>query len=129
MRGSSLCLLLLFIILAKAYAKSCKYWCRMDNRYYCCPSGKPDFLSEHGWHAFFFPWFWFGIEEPHVEHPWHDTMKFKQKKHCPPLRAECPRNYEWYKPPEFCESDHECNESEKCCYDVCLDHKTCKEAE
>lgn len=127
MRGNSLCLLLLFIILTKAYVKSCKYWCKMDNhRYYCCPSGKADFWLEHGWHTFFFPWFWFGIKEPHVEYPWQEM---KPEKHCPPVRAHCPRSYEWYKPPEFCESNHECNELEKCCYDVCLDHKTCKEVE
>ena len=136
MRGNSLCLLLLFVILTKAYLRSCKYWCKMGNhRYYCCPNGKDESESEsehsHSWHSFFFPWLWLGIAaEPHIEHPWHEFMtKWKPKKHCPPLRAHCPRTYKWYKPPKHCDSDHECDEEEKCCYDVCLEHKTCKDAE
>lgn len=133
MRGNSLCLLLLFVILTKAYMRSCKYWCKMGdhpNRYYCCPNGKGDSSSEYSWHSFLFPWFWLGIAgvERHVEQPWHELM-MKPKKHCPPLRAHCPRAYEWYKPPKHCDSDHECDEGEKCCYDVCLEHKTCKVAE
>ncbi|RLU25224.1 hypothetical protein DMN91_003317 [Ooceraea biroi] len=133
MRGSSLCLLLLLVVLAKAYIKSCKYWCKIDNhQYYCCPSGKSGSWSERGWHSLFFPWFWFDVDEhPHVvEHPWHEMMmKWPAKKHCPPLRPHCPRSYEWYRSPELCHSDHECHEWEKCCYDVCLEHKTCKDAE
>ncbi|CAL1673474.1 unnamed protein product [Lasius platythorax] len=132
MRGNSLYLLLLFVILTKAYVKSCKYWCKMGHhRYYCCPNGKNDSSSEHSWHSFLFPWFWFGIVGSHAEHPWHEVekMKWKPKKQCPPLRPQCPRMYEWYKPPKYCDSDHECEEGEKCCYDVCLEHKTCKTAE
>jgi len=128
MRRNSLYLLLLFIILTKAHVKSCKYWCKSHQRYYCCPSGKNDSSSEHSWRSFFFPWFWFGIIESHMEHPWHE-VEMKPEKQCPPLRPHCPRTYEWYKPPKFCDSDHECEEWEKCCYDVCLEHKTCKNAE
>ncbi|KAL6254337.1 hypothetical protein P5V15_014386 [Pogonomyrmex californicus] len=132
MRGNLLCLLLLFVVLKKASVKSCKYWCRMnDHRYYCCPSGKSDSSSRYDWHSFFFPWLWLGITtEPRVERPWYELMiKWKPKKHCPPLRAYCPRIYEWYKPPDPCNDDHECEEWQKCCYDVCLEHKTCKNAE
>lgn len=128
MRGSALCFLLMSIFLAKAYVKSCKYWCKLGNRYYCCPSGKSESWSEHGWHSLLFPWFWFGIDDQQDESPWHEIIK-KPKKNCPPLRAHCPRTYDWYKPPVFCESDDHCNDWEKCCYDVCLEHKTCKDAE
>lgn len=129
MRRSSLYLLLLFIILTKAHVRSCKYWCKMGHhRYYCCPSGKSDSSSEHSWHSFLFPWFWFGIVGSPVAHPWQE-VEMKPKKHCPPMRTYCPRMYEWYKPPKFCDSDSECEKEEKCCYDVCLEHKTCKKAE
>lgn len=129
MRGSSLYLVLLIVVLAKSYVKSCKYWCKTGNHhYYCCPSGKSESWSEHSWHSFFFPWFWPGIDEPHVEHPWHEMItRWASKKHCPPLRPHCPRTYEW--PPELCHSDDECDKGQKCCYDVCLEHKTCKDAE
>jgi len=122
------CLILLVVVLVKAYVNSCKYWCKMGNKYYCCPSGKSESWLEHSWSSLFYPWLWF--DEPHIEHPWHEMMmKLPPKKHCPPLRAQCPRTYEWYRPPELCHSDDECHEWEKCCYDVCLEHKTCKDAE
>ncbi|XP_032666245.1 uncharacterized protein LOC116841893 [Odontomachus brunneus] len=128
MRGSALCLLLLSIFLVKAYVKSCKYWCKLGNRYYCCPSGKSESWSEQSWHSLLFPWFWLGIDDSQDESPWHEIIK-KPKKHCPPLRTHCPRTYDWYKPPALCESNDDCNDWEKCCYDVCLEHKTCKDAE
>ncbi|KAL0107044.1 hypothetical protein PUN28_015536 [Cardiocondyla obscurior] len=129
-----LCLLSLCFIFTEAYTNSCKYWCKMrDHQYYCCPNGESDtsaFESKYNWY-FHLPWFRFVIGvESHIEEPWHESMTmWKPKKHCPPLRAQCPRSHEWYKPPKHCDADHECEENEKCCFDVCLEHKTCKDAE
>lgn len=123
--------LLFFLLLSIVLVKSCKYWCKVNNhRYYCCPNGKSESWSEHGWHSLFFPWFWLNIKENNDEPNWQEFMlKWKPEKECPPLRPNCPRTYGWYKPPSFCDSDHDCDKWEKCCYDVCLDHKTCKDVE
>ncbi|XP_069676366.1 uncharacterized protein [Periplaneta americana] len=55
---------------------------------------------------------------------------------CPPIRPMCPgpvggsppggRSYE---APPVCNSDYNCAGSDKCCYDQCLMHYTCKPAD
>ncbi|KAJ8679252.1 hypothetical protein QAD02_015039 [Eretmocerus hayati] len=47
---------------------------------------------------------------------------------CPKIRPSCPRGSSWLKPPASCGEDGDCSSGEKCCFDVCLDHKTCKPA-
>lgn len=121
-----------FIFVYVGHAKSCRYWCKThDHRYYCCPSGKSESWHGMSWPTFSIPWFWFNFGESHwhpfVHSPWE---KKKAKKHCPPLRSHCPRSYDWYDMPTFCDDDEDCHHSsDKCCYDVCLEHKTCKPAE
>ncbi|XP_076029975.1 uncharacterized protein LOC143018487 [Oratosquilla oratoria] len=46
---------------------------------------------------------------------------------CPPVRPTCPNTR--FRPPNECYSDLSCAHSEKCCYDTCLEHRTCKRAE
>ncbi|XP_076645012.1 uncharacterized protein LOC143354639 [Halictus rubicundus] len=122
----------------KEHGTVCRYWCRTsDHRYYCCPSGKQDWHG-HGWHTIFYPWLWIGAAaggvadqlSPFLSHwPEVSVTERETKKHCPPLRTHCPRTYDWYTPPNSCDSDSDCGKSEKCCYDVCLEHKTCKLSE
>nr|XP_034188058.1 uncharacterized protein LOC117607916 [Osmia lignaria] len=107
------------------------YWCKtMDDRYYCCPSGKSESWMEYVWYNFLYPLLWTNAEEsPSFHLPWREVYIEKEietKKHCPPLRTHCPRSYDWYMPPISCDEDEDCHEWEKCCYDVCLEHKICK---
>ncbi|XP_071515447.1 uncharacterized protein [Panulirus ornatus] len=49
---------------------------------------------------------------------------------CPPVRKECPRNkLQSESAPTICVYDPECPRTQKCCQDVCLGHKTCKDSE
>ena len=118
-------------------SSSCKYWCKEDNNrrahYYCCPSGKPDAstrLSESMWPIMMSPLFWIGlISTSSAIHQIQTPMVIK--KTCPPIRTVCPRSHEWNEPPQLCEHDSDCPgwSWEKCCYDVCLEHKVCKPAQ
>ncbi|XP_071552780.1 uncharacterized protein [Panulirus ornatus] len=77
---------------------SCRYWCRTPTRqYYCCEGG----------------------DEPSS----HPTVKPGR---CPPVRPQCPRVGVSFRPPTTCSHDSKCPGSEKCCYDTCLGHHTCK---
>ncbi|KAL2742563.1 crustin 4 [Vespula maculifrons] len=126
--------IVLFVLFTYYYVgetKSCRYWCRThDLRYYCCHNGKSETWKDIMWPSFSIPWFWFNFGESHwhpLVHPsWEKKMKMK---HCPPLRSHCPRSYDWYDLPMLCDDDDQCQNKEKCCYDVCLEHKTCKPAE
>nr|AAQ15293.1 PET15 [Panulirus argus] len=43
-----------------------------------------------------------------------------------PSRQFCPHHIGAKVGPTICEFDYQCSKTEKCCYDVCLKHKTCK---
>ncbi|CAL4134592.1 unnamed protein product, partial [Meganyctiphanes norvegica] len=45
---------------------------------------------------------------------------------CPPVRPECPPARQFIQPPNPCTEDAQCSGSNKCCYDICLTHNTCK---
>lgn len=47
---------------------------------------------------------------------------------CPPIWKRCPRR-NIFGPPNKCNADLECSGQAKCCYDYCLQHKTCKPAQ
>ncbi|XP_053985862.1 uncharacterized protein LOC128880144 [Hylaeus volcanicus] len=121
----------------KDHDRHCRYWCKTsDHRYYCCPTGKHEGWMEHVWRFFLHPWLWISVGEFPLSHSsWPEIVvteietEKKAKKYCPPLRAHCPRTYDWYSPPSLCHRDDDCDEWEKCCLDVCLGHKTCKSAE
>ncbi|XP_076051103.1 uncharacterized protein LOC143031311 [Oratosquilla oratoria] len=45
---------------------------------------------------------------------------------CPPVRSVCPLS-DTFQPPNPCFNDDDCyGEQDKCCFDTCLGHKTCK---
>ncbi|XP_042858363.1 uncharacterized protein LOC122244506 [Penaeus japonicus] len=44
---------------------------------------------------------------------------------CPEVRGTCPRISN---PPDVCPHDGACSPNSKCCYDICLEHHTCKPA-
>ncbi|CAK9800838.1 hypothetical protein ANTQUA_LOCUS2593 [Anthophora quadrimaculata] len=133
---SSFVILCLAVYPMRAYGREpghfCRYWCRtIDHRYYCCPSGKAESWPEYIWHSFLYPWLW-RTGESILADTFESEIIVHEKettKHCPPSRTYCPRSYDWYSPPTSCSGDEDCNGREKCCYDVCLEHKTCKHAE
>ncbi|CAL4159464.1 unnamed protein product, partial [Meganyctiphanes norvegica] len=45
--------------------------------------------------------------------------------YCPPVRPQCPPT-RGFLPPRQCSSDGGCAGYDKCCFDVCLQHHTCK---
>merc|ERR1712106_580569 len=80
----------------------CSYWCQTPSRqYYCCEQPGQSLGNGGGG---------FGGNKPGQ---------------CPAVRPQCPpvRNF---RPPSQCSSDSRCPGSEKCCYDTCLRHRTCK---
>ncbi|XP_076051090.1 uncharacterized protein LOC143031307 [Oratosquilla oratoria] len=45
---------------------------------------------------------------------------------CPPARSVCPLS-DTFRPPNPCYNDDDCfGRRDKCCFDTCLGHKTCK---
>lgn len=48
---------------------------------------------------------------------------------CPPTRPTCTDPFYYSGPPQRCENSYECMSSSLCCYDTCLQHKTCKPAQ
>merc|ERR1711915_102296 len=80
-------------------SSGCSYWCRTPSRqYYCCEQPGQS-LGGGG---------------------------FGQKPgQCPPVRPQCPPT-RGFRPPSVCQSDNRCPGREKCCYDTCLGHRTCK---
>nr|QOL09964.1 type IIa crustin cruIIa-10 [Penaeus vannamei] len=76
----------------------CRYWCRTNfGQYYCCEGG--------------------GSNNGH-----YPVVKPGR---CPPVRPQCPP-VRTFRPPSTCSSDSSCGGSDKCCYDTCLRHHTCK---
>ncbi|XP_063597669.1 uncharacterized protein LOC134774237 [Penaeus indicus] len=79
-------------------SKSCRYWCKTpQNQAYCCED-----------------------ESDHVSQP------FVKPGSCPPVRPQCPPVRSGFRPPNQCSNDSRCPGHEKCCYDTCLEHHTCK---
>merc|ERR1719436_1745371 len=77
---------------------SCRYWCRTpQGQSYCCESGQ---------------------DLPSVP-----SVKPGQ---CPPVRPQCPPTRAGFRPPTQCSNDSRCPGAEKCCFDTCLQHHTCK---
>merc|ERR1719378_1121939 len=76
---------------------SCRYWCRTpQGQAYCCEGGN--------------------------EVASLPTVKPGQ---CPPVRPQCPPT-RGFRPPQQCSNDSRCPGVEKCCFDTCLQHHTCK---
>jgi hypothetical protein len=124
-------------------SNGCKYWCRDGKTYYCCSNGRKsnEILSWVMEELFnLHDYFWF------LANPWpiifQRALPFSWSSHdyspsdhvqetegtCPEIRPFCPRSNDWEQPPIRCDTDNECYHMQKCCYDVCLDHKTCKSA-
>merc|ERR1712198_720707 len=77
---------------------SCRYWCRTpQGQAYCCEGGN--------------------------EVASLPTVKPGQ---CPPVRPQCPPTRAGFRPPQQCSNDSRCPGQEKCCFDTCLQHHTCK---
>jgi len=77
---------------------SCRYWCRTpQGQAYCCEGGN--------------------------EVASLPTVKHGQ---CPPVRPQCPPTRAGFRPPQQCSNDSRCPGQEKCCFDTCLQHHTCK---
>merc|ERR1711970_47057 len=77
---------------------SCRYWGRTpQGQAYCCEGGN--------------------------EVASLPTVKPGQ---CPPVRPQCPPTRFGFRPPQQCSNDSRCPGAEKCCFDTCLQHHTCK---
>nr|XP_027235946.1 keratin, type II cytoskeletal 1-like [Penaeus vannamei] len=77
---------------------SCRAWCKTpQNQAYCCEDSS----------------------EP-------ITIPVVKPGSCPPVRPQCPPVRSGYRPPNQCSNDSKCPGYEKCCYDTCLKHHTCK---
>lgn len=115
------------------FGKPCKYWCKTENwEYYCCPKSEEP-KAEKPWISMMeilVPHLWFALGFPKLHHhahvPWMEKAEHVKK--CPPVRYSCPRSNDWYDAPIPCYTDDECFSSAKCCFDICLNHKTCKPA-
>ena len=136
MRSKLLVILYIVTLVAEGIASPCKYWCKTaDWKYYCCDVREEKTEKKNPWAssmAILIPHLWFALGWPnhHVHDQDHQKKEDKPKKMCPKVRDACPRSYDWwYGPPVYCHNDDECISSEKCCYDICLDYKTCKPAE
>jgi hypothetical protein len=73
-------------------------------------------------------------------YPWQTPQYYCCDMHvklgrCPPVRAVCPESNPPFETgsislhPVVCQSDSQCSGTDKCCYDRCLLHYTCKPAE
>ncbi|CAL4171739.1 unnamed protein product [Meganyctiphanes norvegica] len=83
-------------------SSGCRYFCQTPQRqYYCCE--QPGQSLGGGGGGF-------------------NSVKPGQ---CPPVRPQCPPT-RGFRPPSQCSSDSRCPGREKCCYDTCLRHQTCK---
>ncbi|XP_051166062.1 uncharacterized protein LOC127284590 [Leptopilina boulardi] len=130
-------LVLLYVIsmAMMGFGKPCKYWCKTDNwEYYCCPKNDEKPKEENSMTSMMgilIPHLWFALGFPKIYHhaqiPWEEKSEHVKK--CPPVRHACPRSNDWwYDAPISCYNDDECISSAKCCFDICLNHKTCKPA-
>ncbi|XP_043466121.1 uncharacterized protein LOC122500992 [Leptopilina heterotoma] len=127
-----LCIISLIVV---GFGKPCKYWCKTDKwEYYCCSSKSEKSREENplkSMMGILIPHLWFALGFPKIYH--HEHIAWEEMKHqehgrkCPPVRHACPRSNDWwYDAPIPCYNDDECISSAKCCFDICLNHKTCK---
>jgi len=80
-------------------SSSCRYWCRSpQNQYYCCEGQNQQIGG--------------------------GQVGTKQG-FCPPVRPSCPPT-RIHGPPRQCSNDYACTGVDKCCFDTCLQHHTCK---
>ncbi|OXU18772.1 hypothetical protein TSAR_013380 [Trichomalopsis sarcophagae] len=121
---------------------TCRYWCKEDRpKYFCCPSGKT--IKKNMFHWVMGELFdlhddpWTSISNNWIYYLWPIVFPRSSSSHdwntppptselegrCPDLRPQCPRDSD---PPTLCNEDDECGEGFKCCFDVCLDRKTCQ---
>merc|ERR1712179_345862 len=76
---------------------SCRRWCHTpQGQAYCCE----------------------GANEP-------ISAAVTKQGQCPPVRPSCPPT-RFGQPPRTCSSDGGCGGYDKCCFDTCLQHHTCK---
>ncbi|KAK3880310.1 hypothetical protein Pcinc_015199 [Petrolisthes cinctipes] len=75
----------------------CRYTCKdPQGKVYCCRFGDDEIITPTG--------------------PKPGT--------CPPIRPVCPERVHF--DPSVCSHDSICPGTQKCCYDTCLEHHTCK---
>merc|ERR1712179_69863 len=87
-------------------SSSCKYWCKTPgNQYYCCEGQNQQIGGGGG-----------GIGGGNVG---------TKPGFCPPVRPSCPPT-RIHGPPRQCSNDYSCSGRDKCCFDTCLQHHTCK---
>jgi len=85
-------------------SSSCRYWCRNpQNQYYCCEGQNQQIGGGGG-------------------------QVGTKPGSCPPVRPNCPPT-RIFGPPRQCSNDYACTGSDKCCFDTCLQHHTCKPAQ
>merc|ERR1712106_544118 len=85
------------IIPQAAAPASCRRWCRTpQGQAYCCESANEQI-----------------------------TAAITKQGQCPPVRPSCPPT-RFGQPPRQCSSDGACGGYDKCCFDTCLQHHTCK---
>nr|QOL09952.1 type Ib crustin cruIb-1 [Penaeus vannamei] len=88
------------LALLVAASSACRYYCKtLSDETYCCDGGKDYNPPEY-----------------------HDG-------NCPKVRSFCPRIEGGSRRPDVCPHDGACQPYEKCCFDTCLDHHTCKLAD
>ncbi|KAG0722485.1 hypothetical protein GWK47_044400 [Chionoecetes opilio] len=80
---------------------SCSYWCRTpEGQSYCCKD----------------------VHDPVPAEQSRPTVKGGR---CPVVRDVCPPT-RFFGPPTTCAHDGDCGYTDKCCFDRCLGHHTCK---
>ncbi|KAG7156563.1 whey acidic protein-like isoform X2 [Homarus americanus] len=78
----------------------CRYWCRTPmGQSYCCEENSDPQISL--------------------------STRVKSGR-CPPVRHQCPPVRSFAIRPTQCSDDSRCPGRDKCCYDTCLQHHTCK---
>ncbi|KAK4314666.1 hypothetical protein Pmani_014050 [Petrolisthes manimaculis] len=82
---------------AKPQGGGCRYTCKdPEGKVYCCRFGDDEIITPTG----------------------------PKPGSCPPVRQKCPER--GFFDPSVCSHDSICPGSQKCCYDRCLEHHTCK---
>ena len=147
MKSKLLVILYIVSLATEGFTRPCKYWCKSSEReYYCCPEKyeNQDSWKKNSWGStmtVLIPQLLLALgwlremyhhgDHHENDHEYHSSPHWEEepKLQCPSVRPVCPRKYDWwYDPPFHCDSDDDCGSSTKCCFDICLDHKTCKPA-
>nr|XP_045614707.1 uncharacterized protein LOC123768291 isoform X2 [Procambarus clarkii] len=62
-----------------------------------------------------------------------EGLPIKREQHhrgsCAPPLKQCTGRFAAFAKPRLCPHDGHCSRDEKCCFDTCLDHHTCKPAQ